>query len=305
MGLRIIALLIAIVLWVHTSGESIHELTTEIPIHYRNLPSDLSFAGDVPETINVTIHAPGFDLLQLRATDFYGLYAELDLKAVQPGKETFNLNTENIHLPEELRIQSIEIRSYKRLTLQIDPLIEKTLTVIPAVAIKPKNGHILVDNLQIDPPQVTARGPQSTLREMTSIKTEKIQIREADRTISQQVPLQIPPNSHLSCKPSHVTIEQRVEAFSRQRFMGVPVKLINVRNGYNARTDPETATVLISGIASIVDSLTLNDLACTIDARWRREGEFTLPVKVRYPESPYISLDLVIPEEFTLIITRN
>lgn len=304
MGLRAVAMLLAVVLWVHTSGEQTHELMTDIPIKYKGLPEELTFVGYVPNTITVKIHAAGFELLQLRAIDFFGLYVELDVSNVQKGRETFNLNIYDIVLPNDIQIQNIEIIENERLTLNFDQTIEKELPITPMVTVIPLIGYVSVGKPEVDPPITTVRGPEKIVSNMKTIKTEAKRITNVDQPITIQVGYDIPEYSHLVCKPGRAIITQNVEKFVR-RTDNIPIEITHLRQGYTAQIDPPTATITISGIASQMDSISVEDIQCTINARrLKPQIPHVVPVKLDYPELPNINVELLTPDSCTLFIKK-
>jgi YbbR domain-containing protein len=96
-GIKILSLFIALLVWWHVRTERTYEVSFSLPLCLRNLPSQISFVEEPPESVKVVIQGKGKDLVRLR----WGrsLEAVYDLSNATSGWKRIDLSKDNIKLP--------------------------------------------------------------------------------------------------------------------------------------------------------------------------------------------------------------
>jgi YbbR domain-containing protein len=95
-GWKIIAILLALVLWFHVATEKIYEKTFPVKIQTIGLRSNVGVQDISPASTDISVVATGKQLLQLMLSD--GLTAYIDLSFVsRPGQYEYTISSSNFH----------------------------------------------------------------------------------------------------------------------------------------------------------------------------------------------------------------
>ena len=82
LGLKVLAIMLASVLWFTVAGEHVVERSLRVPLAVRNLPPNLEIVGDLPEAVDVRVRGSAAQLSRLDAGD---VVAMLDLATARTG----------------------------------------------------------------------------------------------------------------------------------------------------------------------------------------------------------------------------
>ncbi|MRR53700.1 MAG: YbbR-like domain-containing protein [Deltaproteobacteria bacterium] len=104
LSLKLLALLLAIALWLLATGAKDSERDISIPLALRNLPAGLSVAGTLPDTVEVTVSGPRIRLLGLRTEE---LSLSLDLRNLREGTVTFSGMEKRLRIPPGITVMRI------------------------------------------------------------------------------------------------------------------------------------------------------------------------------------------------------
>ena len=69
LGLKVLAIILASVLWFTVAGEHVVERSLRVPLAARNLPTSLEIVGDLPETVDVRVRGSSAQLSRLDTGD--------------------------------------------------------------------------------------------------------------------------------------------------------------------------------------------------------------------------------------------
>jgi YbbR domain-containing protein len=103
-SLKLLALLLAVALWLLATGAKDSERDLSIPLALRNLPAGLSVAGPLPDTVEVTVSGPRIRLLGLRTEE---LSLSLDLRNLREGTVTFSGMEKRLRIPPGITVMRI------------------------------------------------------------------------------------------------------------------------------------------------------------------------------------------------------
>ncbi len=104
LSLKLLALLLAVSLWLLATGAKDSERDLSIPLALRNLPAGLSVAGPLPDTVEVTVSGPRIRLLGLRSEE---LSLSLDLRNLREGTVTFSGMEKRLRIPPGITVMRI------------------------------------------------------------------------------------------------------------------------------------------------------------------------------------------------------
>lgn len=104
LSLKLLALLLATALWLLATGAKDSERDLSLPLTLRNLPAGFSLAGQLPDTIEVTVSGPRIRLLGLRTEE---LSLSLDLRNLGEGTVTFSGMEKRLRIPPGITVMRI------------------------------------------------------------------------------------------------------------------------------------------------------------------------------------------------------
>jgi YbbR domain-containing protein len=167
-GQKLATLVLAIALWffVILSGRS--GIFMDIPIMYINVPQEFEVV-DFPKTVSVNIEGQERLLKNLKQNE---INAVINLSDAKAGKSFYTLTHENIKRPKTLEVTSIEPQT---ISITIEKLLKKTVSVQPAVVGVPEHGFVIVE-IKVTPEEIVIEGPRNIISKIYNVKTEPIDI---------------------------------------------------------------------------------------------------------------------------------
>src|SRR5271156_2501454 len=152
-GTKLVSLLLAVLLWMAVARDPIAEVEIRVPIEFQNFPNGLEIDSTSSTEAQIRIRGPERAIHQLQAAD---VRAEINLATVRPGERTFDLNNQQIHVPQDLEVVQIIPAQFH---LSFDERESRTVEVRPRV-----NGNfasgLRVTQVIADPPTVMITGPR-------------------------------------------------------------------------------------------------------------------------------------------------
>jgi len=282
--LMITAITISLLIWFHYTASQKQTAIITLPIEYINLSDDLSSA-QLPEKSRFRIVANGYDILKLI------------LSGSQIQYDGTQLSSKNQKLDSRYYLLSDVFDNHIDL---IEPILDEipieTMSTISANVIVELNfannesrqlfGDRMYKLLQND---VTIRGPESLVRSISSVKTQPITATMLNKA---KINLALtPPNKQIELLTPSIDLVRMDE----QTITKVITRIkINPETGYDFF--PKELTVRISGVASMVNSVTSKDIRTELVVAEQRDNQ--IPVNVKAPSEIEI-LDFS-PQKVTL-----
>ncbi|HEY0172176.1 MAG TPA: CdaR family protein [Pyrinomonadaceae bacterium] len=221
------------------------------------LPEGVDVGNEPVDEVDVTLEGSQGKLAELNARN---LVALADVTELRTGDRVLRLSDKNVtmELPDDVRIVSINPRS---LTLHLEPLVEREVAVEARFEGEPPDGFARGD-VQVSPPLLRVRGPQSHVAAVERAFTETISLAgQRETLVLPQVAVDIPDHK---VTPAESSVTVRVEIGEQQaerRFTGVAV-----RSASGAPVSPQAVTLTLRGPRTIVESLRPEDVRLVIEA---------------------------------------
>ena len=95
-GLKIVSIGLAALLWLLVSGEQLVERALKIPLEFSNMPAHLELVGDSPPVVDARVRGSSGALGRIAAGE---LVAVLDLAEARPGRRLFHLSGADVRAP--------------------------------------------------------------------------------------------------------------------------------------------------------------------------------------------------------------
>src|SRR5258708_16220822 len=96
LGLKILAVALASLLWLTVAGEHVVERSLRVPLEFRNIPEALEIVGNTPDSVDVRLRGASAVLSRLRAGD---IVAVLDLSGARTGSRLFPIPRDEVRAP--------------------------------------------------------------------------------------------------------------------------------------------------------------------------------------------------------------
>jgi YbbR domain-containing protein len=277
LGLKILSVGFALLLWLFVSGDEIVERGLRVPLEFQQVPNGLEMLGDPPALVDVRVRGASGTLSRLGPGD---IVAQLDLKAARVGQRLYQMSPEQVRVP--FGVQVVQITP-PAVALSFEVSASKPVPVVPAVEGDPAAGYV-VGKIAVDPPTVDVIGPQSAVARVTQALTEPVSVAGARATVNDGVTIGFLDSALRLKTPrmAQVSVEVMpgpVERTVRQR----PVHLRSLGANVVARVTPSTVDVVLRGSREGVNATDPGDVAAFVDLVGLGAGDYTLPVKIEGP----------------------
>ena len=168
-GLKLLALALAVALWAAVGSDPVTEATFRVPLEFINAPSNVEVLADQP-TVQLWARGPSHLLRQSTAADFAVRVSVASMAA--PGELTFSLDPGSVAAPTPLRVIQL-MPSEVRVTLE--HIVSKDIPIDPQFSGAPAPGYRLKQFL-VKPPLAKISGPDSHVSSITSASTDPIEL---------------------------------------------------------------------------------------------------------------------------------
>ena len=256
---KTIALFITLILWYGITGNR-----APTPRRLGNvrlilqLPSDTEASNEPLNKVDITVTGDKTRVSRLSGDD---LTVVADLTNVKPGELVVQLKPDNVNieLPSGVRLDEIEPN---KISVRIEPRIERLVEVKPAFSGQLPEG-LEVYSTTVTPGSVRVRGAASRVNALDSVPTEKIDLNVKTESFTEK---QITVNL---LDPKITVVDALVDVaveVGEQRLEKVFAN-VSVRSSAdpNVKTVPNKATLTLYGARSVLEHLSLENLAVELD----------------------------------------
>ncbi len=166
-GLKLLSLLIAVLLWLAIAREPVAEVAIAVPIEFHNVPDNLELSSETIPQVQVRARGPAGIVHGLGTSD---VHAVIDLNGANPQEKTYDLDLKRIRVPRDVQVIQV-IPSQVRISF--DRRATKQVEVRPRVVGASAPGFRMQD-VKVDPPTVTIAGPQKRVDSVDSVITDPV-----------------------------------------------------------------------------------------------------------------------------------
>lgn len=272
-GLKIVSVFIAVLLWFVVAGEQPAERGLRVPIELQNLPATIEVVDLPVETVDVRVRGPSGTLSRLVAGD---MVAVLDLQAARPGQRLFHLTPDHIRTPFGVEVAQVNPPT---VALRFETAATRAVPVAPAVIGEVAKGFVIRDITAV-PPTVEVIGPQSAIQRLSEALTEPVSVEGAKTSVREAVTVgAASPNVRLKTAQRAIVTVDVVPAPTEHTLDRVPVRVRNVASGLMSRAIPTMVTVRVRGSREAVDRLRGDAVTVFVDVAGLGPGLYELPLR--------------------------
>lgn len=168
LGWKLLALIIAIFLWLAVAREPEVATSLSVPVEFKNMRDDLDIGGNLPDRVRLELRGPSG---RLSRDNLSAVAAVLDLSDAQAGERTYTIRGRNLNLPSGV----VFYRAVpSQLTLRFDRLAIKEAVVQPVFVNTPPSYRIA--SQQASPANVRIRGSEDRVQAIDQIKTDPMNL---------------------------------------------------------------------------------------------------------------------------------
>jgi YbbR domain-containing protein len=274
LGLKLLSLGLAVLLWMAVAGEEIVERGLRVPLELQQLPANVELSGDVPSAVDVRVRGASDALSRVGAGD---VVAVLDLRAARPGRRLFPLTPDQVRVPVGVEIVQV---TPSAVAMTFEASATRMVPVQPSVDGRPAPGFV-VGTLTADPATVEVVGPESVVKRATEVLTEPVLIAGARDRVKETVTIGVldPALRLKSAKTAVVTVQ--METAPAERVLhNRPVHLRNVGGTLIAQAEPATVNVTLRGSRDGLARIAADEVSAYVDVAGLGAGQYSLDVHV-------------------------
>jgi YbbR domain-containing protein len=276
LGVKLLSLVLAVVLWYVAVGREWAEMGLNVPLELVNIPPDLVIANQIPDGASVRIRG---SVNLTRQVAEKRLRFSLNLADAKEGPNQFNLQPDQLDLPRGLEITRLAPNS---VTVELEPLVVKQVSILPVIKGEPPIGYIIED-IVLKPKQVQVQGPESVVGPVEILWTEPIDVTALKESATIKTELSLPDVSVTLAGPNTVEAQLRItEKIISRQFKDVPVTAVNAPELF--RIDPKAVDLAIRGPMNALNALEINKgLGVSVDLSGLEPGRTQVPPQVAVP----------------------
>ena len=134
-GLKVMSIALAALLWLVVAGEQTVERALRIPLEFTNMPAQLEPVGEPPTVVDVRVRGSSGRLSRIAAGE---LVAVVDLQGARPGQRLFHVSGSDVRAPFGVEVLQVAPSS---LYMTFEPSATKVVPVLPEVEGDPAPGY--------------------------------------------------------------------------------------------------------------------------------------------------------------------
>jgi YbbR domain-containing protein len=274
LGLKVLSLALATVLWLTVAGEHVVERGLRVPIEFRNVPQSLEIVGDTPDTVDVRVRGSSAVLSRLQPGD---IVAMLDLSAARAGSRIFTVRSDEVRAPFGVEVSQVLPAT---ISLDLDNSLQRRVPVLPSVEGDPAPGFV-IGHESAEPPTVDIVGPESHVRQVSDARTEPVDVSGARARVRDVVNIGVSDSAVRLVEPQSATvIVDIVPAPVEKQIDGVAVRTRNVGARLQAQVAPKTVRITVRGPREALATLDSDSLQPFVDLAGLGKGRYNLRVQV-------------------------
>ena len=274
LGLKLLALALAVVFWLQVAGQPVVERGIDVPLGFENVPELLYVGGDLPDNVRVRVRGAANIVSGLQPGD---VVAAIDLAGERLGRRRlFDMFAGRVRVPFGVEVTQVFPST---ITVSLESAgVPRAVTVVPDMQGRPAEGFA-VGRISTTPATVQVVGPESRLAGLTEALTEPVSIDGASGRVQATVTVGVAdPMVRLRTPGSAQVTVEIVPAPTERVLRAVPVRTDGGTRA--ASIEPPSITVGVRGPQDRVESLADTGLEAFVDLAGLQPGRYNLPVTI-------------------------
>lgn len=271
LGLKVLALALATLLWLTVAGEHVAERLIRVPLEFHNIPPQLEIVGDPPTTVDVRVRGSSGIISRLEPGQ---VVASLDLGSARPGSRLIHI--EEVRVPYGVEVTQV---APPTVALDIEKSARRTVPVVPAIEGDPAPGFV-VGRWAVQPSAVEVVGPESRVRQLAEATTEPVLVTGSRGRVRDSVTIGVADSAVrlAEAQTADVTVDIWPAPLDRE-LSGVPVRYRNLANGLRAQLVPSVVSVTVRAQRDVLNRLQADTIDAFVDLAGLGPGHYNLRVQ--------------------------
>jgi YbbR domain-containing protein len=293
LGLKILAIALASLLWLTVAGQHVVERSLRVPLEFRNI-QPLEIVGNTPDTIDVRVRGSSAVLTRLQPGE---IVAVLDMSGARSGARLFQIRPDEVRAPFGVQVMQVVPST---LALELERSARRRVPVVPVVDGQPAPGFVM-GTKTAKPETVEIIGPESRVRQVSEATTEPVPIRDARAVVRDTVNVGVIDSAVRLADPTVAQVTVAIwPAPVERRLPNVPVRWRNLPPGLSAQLSPNLTSVTVRGTEELVEGLRPDAILAYVDLAGLGVGQYNLRVQVDQTER--FGIDAIDPANVTVTI---
>lgn len=273
-GLKIMALALATLLWLTVAGEHVVERIIRVPLEFRNTPVHLEVVGEPPGAVDVRLRGSSALLSRLEPGE---VVAVLDLSNARQGSRLFHVSNDEVRSPYGVEVTQVMPGT---LAIELEKSVRRVLPVVAPVEGEAAPGFV-VGSVVAAPSTVEVMGPESALKKLSHATTEPITVEGARQNVRDVVAVGVTDAAVRLVRPQDVTVVVSVGPAPVEReWARVPVRARNLAPNLSPQMVPEAVTLTVRGRKEALAGQRPDTADAFVDLAGLGVGRYNLRVQV-------------------------
>ena len=180
MGLKLVALLLALVVYLHVYTERPAALTVTFPVEVTDLADSLAIVTQTPTSVSAELKGTGKQLIRLRIAE---PHMSVSLAGVGPGRFQRGLTAQDLPMVSQIGLEVSRFEGPQMLELTVDRIGERDVPVTARIEGVLPDGATWAGGWSAEPPRVRVRGPRSVVARLDSVRLAPVKLDAAHDTL--------------------------------------------------------------------------------------------------------------------------
>lgn len=280
--------------WFTITLNKTYELTVQIPIKYSNVPPEIEFTTELPDSFSVKLKDKGTSMLAYQYKEFDPVIINFNEYSVYSNSNSWSIST-TTHFEKFVKKQidqsSIILNYYpEEIVIEKKRLDSKRVQVKPLVNINLQKQYFLCDSITTLPDSITLYGYKEILDSLNEVYTEEYTSEKLKDTLKATLQLDLP--AHCKANPSKVNITAPIE-FYTSSDIDLSIRVKNLPENIVVKTIPEKLNLsFLVGLSKYKD-IRPSDFILSIDYESLRQSNsntetVTIESYPTYIKQPYL-----------------
>jgi len=286
LGLKVFALVLALLLYAHVYTDRTIEETVYFPLLLEHLPDSLAIASTPPSAVGVKLRGTGKQLLRLR---YLKPPLRLSLAAVAPGTFQRTLGAADMPLSGTTDVTVVGMVDPAEVRFDVTRRGVRQVAVLVTLLGAPARGSLVSGPTLVQPAVVRLTGPEAWVARQETLRTEPLSIAGRRDTLEVVQPLVAPPG-WARVVPAAVRVRVPIDV-AAEHTLSLGVELRGIRGELRADVHPASLSATWRGPAAQARAVDARANRAIVDAGRRGRGTWTLPITLEGPD-----VDRITPE---------
>jgi YbbR domain-containing protein len=180
LGLKVSAVLIAVLLWLFVTWRGQSEVSFEVPIEFKDVPAGLGIVSSSAKSANVTVKGQDRIMKSLRPSD---IRVMVEMDKARKGEGSYHINKDDVKLPYAMSVTGIDPSTVR---VRLDETVIKTVPVRASITGSPEPGYY-VKAVNVEPKNIVIQGLRTEVRKIGEIGTDQMDISGINSTQTQEL----------------------------------------------------------------------------------------------------------------------